>query len=81
MNRDAVILLVIIAFLLGSCTVIAGDVSHWPATLIAVGIIVVMKIANDRLRVLGWPMEFLLASAVTMIVINLIRLYFLPLPF
>lgn len=72
---NAVGLLVIIAFLLGSCTVIAGDTSHWPASLLAVGIIVVAKLVNDRVQILRWPMEFLLASAVTMIVINLGRLY------
>lgn len=75
--KNAIGLLVIILLLLGSCTVMAGGASHWPASLIAVIIIVVMKFANDRFRVLGWPMEFLLASAVTMIVINLTRLYFL----
>ncbi|HEX2017570.1 MAG TPA: hypothetical protein VGO17_01400 [Aurantimonas sp.] len=68
-------LLVILALLLGSCTVIAGDVSHWPASLLAVAVIVALKLANDRVQVLRWPMEFLLASAVTMIVINLGRLY------
>jgi hypothetical protein len=79
--KNAIGLLVIILFLLGSCTVMAGDVSHWPASLIAVVVIVAMKIANDRLRILNWPMEFLLASAVVMIVINLTRLYFLPMAF
>ena len=74
---NALGLLVIIALLLGSCTVMAGGVSHWPASVVAVVVIVAMKFANDRLRVLHWPMEFLLASAVTMIVINLARLYFL----
>jgi hypothetical protein len=68
-------LLVILALLLGSCTVIAGDVSHWPTSLLAVAVIVALKLANDRVQVLRWPMEFLLASAVTMIVINLGRLY------
>lgn len=70
-------LLVILAFLLSSCTAMTGDVSHWPATLIAVIVIFAMKIANDRIQLLRWPMEFLLASAVTMIVINLARLYFI----
>lgn len=78
--RGGFVLLIILAFLLGSCTVIAGDLSHWPATSIAIGVIVIMKVANDRFGVLGWPMEFLLASGVTMIVINLTRLYFLPPP-
>lgn len=71
-------LVVIIGLLLGSCTLMAGDFSHWPASLIAVGLIIVLKIANDRFQILRWPMEFLLASAVTMIVVNLTRLYFLP---
>ena len=69
-------LVLIIGLLLGSCTVMAGDISHWPASLVAVGVIVALKIANDRVQILRWPMEFLLASAVTMIVINLTRLYF-----
>ncbi|MBZ0228027.1 MAG: hypothetical protein K8F58_06180 [Bauldia sp.] len=69
-------LVIIIGLLLGSCTVMAGDISHWPASLVAVGVIMALKIANDRVQILRWPMEFLLASAVTMIVINLTRLYF-----
>lgn len=73
--RNAVGLLVIILFLLGSCTVMAGNVSHWPASVIAVAVIVAMKIVNDRVQILRWPMEFLLTSAVVMIVINLARLY------
>jgi hypothetical protein len=77
--KSWVVLLVILGFLLGSCTAIAGDVSHWPASLLAVVAIVALKIANDRLKVLAWPMEFLLAAGVTMIVINLGRLYILPL--
>lgn len=68
-------LLVILALLLGSCTVMAGDFSHWPASAIAAAVIVLMMIVNDRLRILRWPMEFLLASAVVMIVVNLGRLY------
>lgn len=75
--KNAIGLLIIILLLLGSCTVMAGDTSHWPASLIAVVVIVAMKLANDRFRVLNWPMEFLLASAVIMIVINLTRLYLL----
>lgn len=75
--RHTIGLLVILAFLLSSCTAMTGDVSHWPASLVAVIVIVVMKIANDRAKILAWPMEFLLASAVTMIVINLARLYFI----
>lgn len=72
---NAIGLLVILVFLLGSCSVLAGGISHWPASLIAVCVIIAMMFANDRFKILNWPMEFLLASAVTMIVINLARLY------
>jgi hypothetical protein len=75
--KNPIGLSIILLFLLGSCTVMAGDVSHWPASVIAVVVIIAMKIGNDRFKILGWPMEFLLAAAVTMIVINLGRLYFL----
>lgn len=74
-------LLILLAFLLGSCTTMAGGVQHWPASLVAVAAIVAMKIANDRYRVLRWPLEFLLAAGVVMIVINLARLYMLPMPY
>jgi hypothetical protein len=73
--KNAVGVSIILLFLLGSCTVMAGDFSHWPASAIAVALIVTMKIVNDRVQILRWPMEFLLASAVTMIVVNLARLY------
>ncbi|SEO21923.1 hypothetical protein SAMN04488103_11523 [Gemmobacter aquatilis] len=72
------ILLGIMAVLGGSCTAIAGDLSHWPATLPALLTILVAKLANDRLRLLKWPMEFLFWAAILMIVFNLVRLYFLP---
>ena len=73
-----IVLIILIGLLLGSCTAIAGDVSHWPASLIAVIVIVILKIVNDRVKLLAWPMEFLLASGVIMIVINLARLYMMP---
>lgn len=81
MNRSHLVLFIILAVLLGSCTVMAGDASHWPASLIAVVVIVLLKALNDRTRLLAWPMEFLLAAAVSMIVINLAWLYFTPLPY
>ncbi|MBB5535752.1 hypothetical protein [Rhizobium giardinii] len=81
MNRSNVTLLFILALLLGSCTVMAGDASHWPASLIAVIVIVSLKLWNDRAKLLAWPMEFLLAAGVSMIVINLARLYVTPLPY
>lgn len=79
--RNMATLALILCLLLGACTVIAGDFSHWPATVAAVVAILAIKFWNDRARVLAWPMEFLLAAGVTMIVFNLARLYFLPLPY
>ncbi|MEX0347407.1 MAG: hypothetical protein AB3N20_20970 [Rhizobiaceae bacterium] len=74
-----IVLSIILLFLLSSCSTIAGGFSHWPASLIAVVLIILAKLANDRLKVLAWPMEFLLASGVLMIVVNLVRLYMIPL--
>jgi hypothetical protein len=74
-----IVLVFILFALLGSCTVMEGNVTHWPASLVAVILIVALKVWNDRARVLAWPMEFLLFAAVTLIVSNLTRLYFLPL--
>ncbi len=79
--KSWVILLVILGFLLGSCTVMAGGTEPWPAALIATALIVALKAWNDRAKVLGFPMAFLLFAAVIMIVVNLARLYIIPLPF
>jgi hypothetical protein len=76
--KSWMVLLGILAFLLSSCTYLAGDVSHWPASAVAVILIVLAKLGNDRFKVLAWPMEFLLAAAVTMIVVNLVRLAIIP---
>lgn len=78
MNRW-IVLVVILCALLGSCTVMAGNVAHWPASLVAVVLIVLLKVWNDRSKNLAWPMEFLLFAAVILIVSNLTRLYLLPL--
>ncbi|MFO1151729.1 MAG: hypothetical protein U1E62_25420 [Alsobacter sp.] len=78
--KSWVVTLVIISFLLGSCTVMAGDVSPWPAMAVAVVLILALKAWNDRKALLAWPMEFLLIAAVTMIVVNLARLYIIELP-
>jgi hypothetical protein len=67
--------------LLGGCSVMAGDFDHWPASLLAVAVLVAVKVANDRVNVLSWPMEFFLVAGVTMILFNLVRLYFVPLPY
>lgn len=79
--KSWVILLFILAFQLGSCTFMAGGPEPWPAMLVAAVLIVALKLWNDRSRVLGFPMEFLLFSTVIMIVVNLARLYLIPLPF
>ena len=79
--KSWIVLVVIVLFLLGGCSAIEGAAPPPYASLIAVALIVVMKIANDRIKLLAWPMEFLLASAVIMIVVNLIRLYYTPLPY
>lgn len=71
------LLLAMMAALGGSCTLMAGDLSHWPATLPALLTILAAKLANDRLRLLKWPMEFLFWAAILLIVFNLVRLYFL----
>jgi hypothetical protein len=78
--KNWVLTLVIISFLTGSCTVMAGDTSPWPAMVVAVVLILALKVWNDRRKVLAWPMEFLLIAAVTMIVVNLARLYIIELP-
>ena len=67
--------------LLGGCTVMAGNVEHWPASLLAVAVLIPVKLINDRIKVLSWPMEFILVAGVTMILFNLVRLYFVPLPY
>ena len=54
----------------------AGDFANWPASLPALGIMIVGKYANDRFHVVKWPMEFILWSAVILIFLNLVYLYF-----
>ncbi len=72
---------VILLFLLSGCAAIEGGPPPPLTSVLAVAAIVGMKFANDRIRLLAWPMEFLLASAVLMIVFNLVRLYYMPLPY
>ena len=79
--KSWIILLLIFAFQIGSCSAMAGGTEPWPAVLIALTLIVALKVWNDRSKVLGFPMEFLLFSTVIMIVVNLARLYILPLPY
>lgn len=79
--RSWIVLLIILSALTGGCTVLTGDVSHWPSTLAAIAFLIPAKWLNDRVKLLAWPMEFLLASGVVMIVFSMIRLYFTDLPY
>lgn len=65
--------------LLGGCTAMAGGLSHWPASLTALALMVAGKIANDRRPLLKWPMEFVFWSAIGLIACNLVYLHFKPL--
>lgn len=73
------VLAIICAVLLGGCTALAGDVAHWPGSLAAVALIAVGKAANDRVKLLKWPMEFAFWSAILLIFCNLVYLHFKPL--
>lgn len=81
MNASGIVTAVIFILLLSGCSAMAGSFDHWPASLLAVAVLIPVKIVNDRVKVLNWPMEFVLVAAVTMIVFNLVRLYFTELPF
>ena len=52
MNRW-IVLVLILGALLGSCTVMEGNVTHWPASLVAVVLIVLLKVWNDRSKSLA----------------------------
>ena len=80
MKASWIVALLIFMSLLGGCSVMAGNFDHWPASLLAIAVLVPVKAANDRLKFAAWPMEFILIAGVTMIVFNLIRLYFVDLP-
>lgn len=74
-------LAIILLLLLSGCAAIEGGPPPPLTSLLAVAAITGMKFVNDRIKLLAWPMEFLLASAVLMIVFNLVRLYYTPLPY
>jgi hypothetical protein len=80
MENSWFVLGAILLVLFGGCTAIAGNLDHWPASIPAVAALVVLKILNDRFKFVKWPMEFVLLSGVVLILFNLVRLYFLPLP-
>jgi hypothetical protein len=77
-NSSWALLALICTALLGGCTVMAGDVGHWPASLPALALMVAGKGLNDRYRVVKWPMEFLFWAAMVLVFANLIYLYFKP---
>ncbi len=75
--RSSWILLVAICIvLLGSCSLMAGDFEQWPASVPALGVMIAGKFANDRFKLVKWPMEFILWSAIVLIFFNLVYLYF-----
>lgn len=77
-TRSWLVLGLIVLALMGGCTAMAGDLEHWPASLPALGVMLVGKALNDRYRVMKWPMEFILWSAVILILFNLVHLHFKP---
>lgn len=72
---------IVVALLLGGCAAIEGGAPPPFTSVLAVAAITGLKFLNDRFKFLAWPMEFVLASAVLMIVFNLVRLYVTPLPY
>jgi hypothetical protein len=79
-GRSWIVLGVLCAVLLGGCSALAGGVDHWPGSAAAVALIVAGKAANDRVRLLKWPMEFAFWAAILMIACSLVYLHFKPLP-
>ncbi|MEJ8845584.1 hypothetical protein [Variovorax rhizosphaerae] len=77
--RSWAVLAIVCAVLLGGCTALAGDVAHWPGSLPAIALMVLGKAANDRVKLLKWPMEFAFWSAILLIFCNLVYLHFKPL--
>ncbi|MDO6732763.1 hypothetical protein Q4577_22310 [Marinovum sp. 2_MG-2023] len=77
-SRSWIVLGLIMMALTSSCTAMAGDFEHWPATVPALAVMLVGKVLNSRFQLVKWPMEFIMLSAVTLILFNLIHLYFKP---
>ena len=74
-----IVLATLCAVLLGGCSALAGGVDHWPGSAAALALIVAGKAANDRARLLKWPMEFAFWSAIVLVACNLTYLHFKPL--
>ncbi|MEX3013971.1 hypothetical protein [Gymnodinialimonas hymeniacidonis] len=77
-TRSWLVLGLIVIVLMGSCTAMAGNLEHYPASLPALVVMLVGKVLNDRFKLVKWPMEFILWSAVILILFNLIHLHFKP---
>lgn len=77
-TRSWILLSLIMLVLMGSCTAMAGDFEHYPASLPVLAFMVVGKVLNDRYQLVKWPMEFIVWSAVALIFFNLVHLHFKP---
>ena len=77
-TKSWIVLALIMLLLLSGCSALAGDFQHYPASLPAAGLMIAGKALNDRYRVVRWPMEFVLWSAVTLIGLNLAYLSIKP---
>ena len=72
------VLAIVCAVLLGGCSALAGGVDHWPGSAAAVALMIAGKAANDRVKLLKWPMEFAFWSAILLIFCNLVWLHYKP---
>lgn len=77
-TRSWILLSLIMLVLMGSCTAMAGDFEHYPASVPVLAGMIAGKILNDRYRIVKWPMEFFVWSAVALIFFNLVYLHFKP---
>jgi uncharacterized protein (DUF983 family) len=75
-TRSWVVLSLVMLTMVGSCSAMAGDLQHYPATLPAIAIMIIGKLLNDRYKFVKWPMEFIFWSAMLLIFANLIFLHF-----
>lgn len=79
LSRTWITLGIICSVLFSGCTAMAGGVDHWPGSLSAIVLISIGKLANDKVHLLKWPMEFAFWAAILFIASNLTYLHFKPL--
>ncbi len=67
---------IIILVLFGGCTLLAGRVNgEWtPSFLIWVGLLIPLKLLNDRFQKMKWPMEFVMWAIILLVAVNLLWL-------